>query len=206
MKYLYLYSNFGLSKKEKEKKKKLLANLGMNLCYQVTALSNLKYLQDFAYTIPAALVDERCIGKFKPYMSAYYHLGKWQDNQVKKDTILNKINYHGKNFDDFITAVLLDLKKEKLLAKSHKEKETTKGKKTGKKTIKSLQERESELKNILDARAPVTIGLGIEPTFKAKRIQSIDVIKTKSEIESSEEKRMIYSAAGFSMLGAFTRN
>jgi hypothetical protein len=46
--------------------------------------------------------------------------------------------------------------------------------------------------------------LGLEPTFKVKRIQSSDVVC--EPVNEAEEKRMIYSAAGFSMLGAFTKD
>jgi len=60
-----------------------------------------------------------------------------------------------------------------------------------------------ELKDMLDARGTVKIGLGVEPIFKVNRIQSTDVINEPIKIE---DKRMLYSAVAFSMLGAFTKD
>ena len=194
----------GMSKKQKKKRKDLLLNIGINLCYKVTVLSDFKVFEDFAYTIPANTIEKTYLGKLLPYMSAYYYLGKWQDNQIKKEGILKKINYHGKDFREFATAVLVDLEKEKELKKLHAAEPLTKKKKKKKTNQNNAQDWNSKIKEVLDTRATTTIGLGLEPTFKAKRIQAADVVC--EPVNEAEEKRMIYSAAGFSMLGAFTKD
>ncbi|MEZ8995970.1 hypothetical protein AB4562_06810 [Vibrio sp. 10N.222.54.A1] len=165
-----------------------LDNIALNFCYQATVLQ--ADLSSFSDPVDPITINRILREQFQPFFTCEFKDGRWQSQKKKSKLILSKIGYrdqgsHEKNWDQFCTLVMRQI--------GH-----------WCRTGGYLNKKIKPIAIPVEPKAPL-IGMGIEPTFKAKRVLAKNVVIDAVTTPKAQPERSILYAAGWTVDGAFTK-